>query len=223
MTNHFPSSQASGTSAQVPAARLRKPTVKDPRLVIGILLVALSVWIGTWAVGNAKQLDIAYVAANPLVPGQPIKASDLRPVELNLAGQSSHYLRKGIEAGETVIAVRAIGAGEVIPVDALTSQDSVNSRIVALPIAEDLSKTISVGSQVDLWHIPKANSGEETAPREVAKGLYVSEIPDSGGAFSVSSGRIVHVVVPVAGVPDVLAALKEDGTLTLLSIPGGRS
>lgn len=204
------------------APRLRKPSIRDPKLIIGVLLIALSVMVGSWAVNDAKGLSVAYVAVKPLIPGQPFTSEDVKAVELNLAGQSGRYLSAALEQGETAIALRAIGENEIIPLDAITSQANSDTRIVALPISEDLSQSIIVGSQVDLWHIPKSglvDGGSE--PKEVARGLYVSEVPGSEGAFSVGSGKIVHVVVPTTQVSAVLSAVKEEGSLTLLSIPGG--
>jgi len=54
------------------AARLRKPSWRDSRLVVGLVLVLLSMAIGAKVIASADDTVPMYAAAAALVPGQPV-------------------------------------------------------------------------------------------------------------------------------------------------------
>jgi hypothetical protein len=54
------------------AARLRKPSWRDSRLVVGLVLVLLSMAIGAKVIASVNDTVPMYAAAAALVPGQPV-------------------------------------------------------------------------------------------------------------------------------------------------------
>ncbi|WP_418605469.1 hypothetical protein [Georgenia sp. SUBG003] len=59
------------------ARRMRRPTWRDPRLGVGVVLVAASVALGTWAVRDAAATVEVYAARDALTPrrhGRPRRA-----------------------------------------------------------------------------------------------------------------------------------------------------
>src|SRR3954452_20167145 len=58
------------------AARLRRPGWRDPRLLVGVVMVAASVALGSWAVQSAQTTVPVYVARDALVPGQRLEPDD---------------------------------------------------------------------------------------------------------------------------------------------------
>ncbi len=206
------------------ATRLRRPTVKDPRLVVGILLVALSVWLGVWAVDNAKDLSVAYVAAQPIVAGQAVTQEHLRPVEVNLAAQGSQYVSVPLDADHNYIATTTIGEGQFVPTGSLVRDQAYATRVIAISTSTVLPRNVTVGATVELWAAPKAAaSGDDPAPTLVATDLVVAQLPATDQGFSASSGQTVHVVVSAEQVSDVVAASMGDMTLSLLSYPKDES
>lgn len=205
------------------ATRLRRPTVKDPRLVVGILLVALSVWLGVWAVDNAKDLSVAYVAAQPIVAGQAVTQEHLRPVEVNLAAQGSQYVSVPLDADHNYIATTTIGEGQFVPTASLAHDQTYATRVVALSTSTVLPSNVTVGTTVELWAAPRGASPNEAPPSLIASDLVVAQLPSSDQGFSAASGQTVHVVVPAEQVSDVLAVSMGDMTLSLLSYPKDES
>ena len=67
-----------------PAPRLSKPSWKDPRLLIGILLVLASVAGVVALVGNADSTVPMYAAKDALVVGQKITAESFTVVQVQL-------------------------------------------------------------------------------------------------------------------------------------------
>src|SRR5690606_16889177 len=77
------------------AARMRRPSWRDPRLGVGILLVVASVALGSWVVARADATVTVYQAAQALTPGEPVDVEDLRPVQIRLDGVEETYLVPG--------------------------------------------------------------------------------------------------------------------------------
>ncbi|WP_435300566.1 SAF domain-containing protein [Timonella sp. A28] len=209
--------------------RLKKPTVKDPRLVVGIILVATAVWLGSWVVEDAKSLKPVFVASKSFAPGQAITRDDLRIVEVNIGSQSSQYLTGTLQADERLVATQPITEGEFIPVASVADEDTSQSKVIAINIAERLPDIAQVGSTVDLWFTADTKTSglsentQETKPELVAENLYVSQLPDTQNSFNASATQTIHVVVPAEQINDVLGSRQKSGTLALLMSPGSMS
>ncbi|WP_029068439.1 SAF domain-containing protein [Jonesia quinghaiensis] len=209
----------SGTPAAFTAPRMRQPSLKDPRLSIGIVLVALSVWLGAWALDTGRTLETAYIPARTIQAGEEITANDLQPIDVELGQQLSSYLTpENLTPGS--VALEPLRQGQLIPIVATGSPDDVTSRIIAVPITGQLPAQVNAGSIVDLWFAPaQDNTGETEDPTSVATGLTVAQIPEEGGAFGVGTNSYLHVVVPEDNIADVLAATQTKGALTALPVP----
>ena len=213
------------------AARLRRPGARDPRLLGGILLVAVAVALGSRVVSQAAVTVPALVAAETLVPGDPVHADALRVREVRLddALVGAYLLvPPGSEPADVMdpgaVVLRSIGAGELVPRSALGEARSVDLRPVAVTPSTRLGSDVRAGSLVDLWFVPAVRSGDPDAtaapPRRLADALTVAEVDDAGGAFAMGGAVTVHVLVPQERLADVLAATALDGSLTLVAVPG---
>src|SRR5699024_2797783 len=98
--------------APAPALRLQRPGWKDPRLVVGVLLVALSVALGSWTVRAARQTVPVLAAATDLPAGHVLADGDLRPVEVALGTTGEQYLGDRSPVTGTILA-RSVRAGEL--------------------------------------------------------------------------------------------------------------
>ncbi|MFC8734563.1 SAF domain-containing protein [Luteimicrobium sp. NPDC057192] len=208
--------------------RLRRPTWRDPRLLVGCALVAGSVALGATVVSSARDTAPVYVAAHDLVPGDPVEASDLRVVDVNLGGEASRYLAPegdGLTAGS--VATSVVRSGELVPRTALGKESDVTVRAVAVPVSGTLSDRVRTGSTVDVWFVPKAASGtvvaggadDAGAPRRLTQGAVVAQVDEPGSSLVVGGQTTVQVLVRPGDLPAVLAALAADGTVTV--VPGG--
>lgn len=204
------------------ARRLRKPTVKDPRLIVGVLLVALSVWLGVWAVNDARELSVAYVAKSSFVVGQQVTQEDLQAVEVNLASIGGQYLTAPLNEDESYFASQGVQSGGLVPIVALNTSLQFTTRVLPINIGSELPAEAEVGSAVDLWATPsRVESATTLEPTLVAESLTISQLAGGSGAFSASRGQTVQVVVPEDLVSKVLAATAGDVELSLLVRPQG--
>lgn len=81
-----------GHVTAVAAARLKKPSWKDPRLLIGILLVLVSIAGVIALVGSADRTTQVYTAREDIAVGQVVAAADLSIVNVRLDDVESGYV-----------------------------------------------------------------------------------------------------------------------------------
>jgi hypothetical protein len=204
-----------------PAPRLRAPSWRDRRLVVGVLLVLASVLLGSWVVGTADRTRPVWAAASTLAPGDPVREGSLRVVRVHLDGDAAAYLPADRALPEHLVALRTVGAGELLPGTAVGDAARLDRRAVGLPVASPLPRGLVKGAQVDVWVSgPSGPTGEERAtPRLLAPGAEVAEVASDDGAFG-SGSATVQVLLGQEELPDALAALADDARVALVVVPG---
>lgn len=214
-----------GDELPKPAARrLQRPSWRDSRLVVGVLLVLLATVGGAAAMRHYDHSIEVLQAAHPLVPGQRIHGSDVHPVKVRIDRGSGTYLRadKPLPDGEIM---REVRAGELVPRSAVGRSGSARVKAVALPVDSAQSGNLVKGSVVDIWVSQKvrASNGQDSyaAPSRIITRAVVAQVPQAGGGFSVASDNgAVHVLVPDPSVADVLAAINQGGKVDLVPAAG---
>ncbi len=209
------------TTVSPPAVRLRRPGWRDPRLLGGLVLVALSVALGGYAVAAAGRTVPVLATPSALVPGDEVDLDALVVRQVRLAEAGDLYLRADRPGEGDLVAVRTVGPGEIVPRAALAPATALDVRSVSVTSRAALSEQVVPGASVDLWFVPDAGAGDPPGePRQLATGLTVAEVSDPGGAFSVSGAAAVHVLVPVDRLPEVLGALAADGAVEVVPVAG---
>ncbi|MCX0276102.1 hypothetical protein NLM24_36635 [Nocardia zapadnayensis] len=199
-----------------PADRLRAPRLRDPRLVIGALLVLLSV-LGTWfVVTRVADTTTVWAAARPLVPGGVLVPDDLVATEIRMSGDPGVYLSAdaAIPEGATVLA--AVAPGELVPASQLGSPDQLAGRVVALAVPDALPAAVRPGGAVDVWATdPEADPVD---PREVLTAVDVIAVDRETGDFS-TGDQVIEIFVPNSRLGDVMRALAEDHRISVVAVP----
>ena len=211
-----------GTAGDLPgpeARRLRRPGLRDPRLLTGIVLVALSAALGSWAVARAGRTVPVYATAVTLVAGDQVPADALLVRQVRLEDPGPYLLVEDGPPADLVV-LRTVGAGELVPRDAVGTAADQEWRPVAITPRAALPTTVGPGSLVDLWLVPdpKETVGE---PVELAAGLVVAEAVRPTGAFAATDAPTLHVLVPRTLLPTVLTALAGPGSVEVVAVPGG--
>ena len=97
-----------------PVMRLRKPRWKDPRLIVGIVLVVASVLMGALLVSRLSATTPVLVARSAIVPGQTIEASDFVVAEVRLGDHTERYAGSVEAVPDGAVAMQAVQEGEVV-------------------------------------------------------------------------------------------------------------
>jgi hypothetical protein len=202
------------------ASRLRRPGWRDPRLLVGGVLVALAAALGAWTVDQADRTVPVLVAHGVLTPGQPVSGERVGITRVHLT-DATRYLSPDESLPAGAVITRTVGDGELIPRSSIGDADRLGLRPVAVQVEATLAAGVRPGARVDLWYTPDRDSiAAGAAPHAVAEGLTVAEVGKESGGFSISSGSTVQVLVPTAELPAVLGALAADGSVTIVPIPG---
>lgn len=201
------------------ATRLRRPSYRDPRLVAGVLLVAGSVVAGTRAVQSFDASTPHYTAARALVPGERLKAADLRVVDVNLGATDSLYLKSAVPA-DGLLVTRGVGEGGLVPVDSVATGGDVGQQPVTLNVQSAGVSGLNPGDLVDVWvaGVDPDKSSRFLKPSLLVRSAQLRSVGRGGSALTVSGNdAAVSVVVPQARVADLLDASANGARISLVA------
>lgn len=130
------------------AARLRRPSWKDTRLVVGVLLVLGSILLGSAVVSAADDRVPVYAAARTLVPGEKVTEKDLVRVDVQLAEGGPAYLAADGTVPGGMVATRTVGKGELLPQSAVGSVRDADVEVVSVPVDAASATGLAAGDVV---------------------------------------------------------------------------
>ncbi|MFQ6172819.1 hypothetical protein ACK8HX_14510 [Oryzobacter sp. R7] len=209
------------------ASRLRAPSWRDSRLVVGVLLVLLSTVLGAVVVAGADDRVPVWAAKGPVAPGQRLTEAELVRVDVLLGDGAAAYLAADTALPADTWALRELRPGELVPASAVGGPERVGSQQVALLVDATSAATLARGSVVDVYVNRPATGttvgtptfeGPERALEAVAVVRVAGEDAVLGGA---TETRAVHVMVPRGEVRDLVADVDAGARITLVPVPGG--
>lgn len=211
------------SDVQVSAARLRRPSWRDSRLLVGVLIVVVSVVVGSRVMAMADRTVPVYAAAGTLPSGHVLARSDVTVVRVHLGSGAAAYLsaRRGLQRG--LVLARPIGAGELLPVAALGAPGSMTRRPVSIPVPAPLPVGLQPGSSVDLWSSAKDTAAGATgyrAPVRIATGAEVYAVTRAETGLA-AGGDGVQILLEEGELRAVLDALANGAKLAIVPAPGG--
>jgi hypothetical protein len=206
-----------------PAARLRRPSWRDPRFLIGVFLVLASVAVGSRVVAAADHTVPVYAARTTLAVGTPLRDDVLEVVRMRITGSSAAYLDAGqaVPAGQVLL--RAVGVGEPVPRSAVVPAASLDQRPVSIPMEGAPPEGVSAGGLVDVWASEKAvDAGQENyrPPELIAQRVAVFHVDQPDSSLGGDRNTVIEVLLPPEDLSPVLDALANDARLAVLPVPG---
>lgn len=210
------------------ASRLQKPSWKDARLLVGVLLVLAATVLGSLTVAAADDRVPMYAASGPLVPGQPLTVERLTRVDVQLGDASSGYLPAASPVPQGAYVLREVRPGELVPLSAIGDGDDVQVQPLTLTVDANSAAPLVVGSVVDVYVNPVAENGDATgrdfAGAELAlEAVSVAGLPQSGGRLGGGrSDQAVQVMAPKDQIRDLIGQVDLGARVTLVPVPGSR-
>ncbi len=210
-------------ASSVPAARLRKPSWRDPRLLIGLLLVVASVVSVVALVGAADSTIEVYAAKESISVGQKVTVDSLVKVRVRLGDAEGAYLVGSAEVPADVVALRLLPKGELVARSLLGRADALDRKPAALTIDQPLPKDAVVGSRVDVWvSLPDAHNGFAEA-KKMLTGAEIAELTQASTALGGSKSTQLQVLVSESELPPLLSALANKAKVAVVWNPGGKA
>ena len=204
-----------------PAPRARPAGWLDPRLLLGVLLVLASIVAGSRVLASADQSQQVWVVTRDLAPGAALGDADLTAGRVRLFDAAGRYVSALAAKPTGYVAVRGLGAGELLPVAAVARPGTEPPyRGVTVPVTRGhLPPDLRAGQQVDVYLTPDEHAHPSAPPRLVLAYLTVLDRPSEadlagGGASEVP----VLLQVRPEDVITLMAALAQ-GHVDLVRVP----
>lgn len=213
------------------AQRLRRPSWRDSRLLLGVVLVLASTAIGAWVVSRADERVPMYAAKSGLVAGQPLSAEDVVRVDVQLGSSADDYVSARTELPDESFALREVRAGELIPRTAVGPRDRATNQPVALQVDATSASTLRTGSVVDVYvNRPEQSATGAVGPtglqRLAGPELALERVTvvglseDDTVMGGLGDTRAVQVMVPRDRVQAIVGDVDLGARITLVAVPG---
>lgn len=192
----------------------------DPRLLIGIVLIAAST-TGVWAlVSGLDDAVEVYVVRETVTPGTRIDAADLVAESVRLGPTASRYLAPGELPEKGLVVTRTVEAGELVPRSAVDDADRASLATVVVPSRGALPSGLDTGATVDVWAARQMERGDYEPPAVLVAGAEIAGIQEPEGM--VDSGTVsVELLIPREKVAALLEALAAGDAIDLVPARAG--
>ncbi|NEA30962.1 hypothetical protein G3I17_04655 [Streptomyces sp. SID13031] len=140
-----------------PTLRTRRARWKDGRLLLGVLLVAMTALAGAKLLSAADDTTAVWAAKRDIPIGTTISGDDLTTMNVRFTSNDAagQYVAADAELKGLVV-TRPINKGEFVPRGAATTKADNERTELPLSIAAGrLPSDTAVGDQVDVWVVPK--------------------------------------------------------------------
>ena len=178
------------------AQRVPRAGWRDPRLWVGVAILAVSVVAGARLLSSADVSVPVWAAAGDLAVGAPVTAADLEQHRVRFADahQAEGYFTDS--APPDGVLLRGVGAGELLPRAAVG--EAAQSGTVQVPLSvepEQVPPSVGAGSVVDVYVL--GDSGPRGAQAEPAlSAVSVVDAPAIEDSFVASGRRQLVLAVP---------------------------
>ncbi|MFF0344288.1 hypothetical protein [Kribbella sp. NPDC004875] len=189
-----------------PAQRNRKARWKDGRLVLGVLLVAVTALAGAKLLSSADDTTTILAAKHELRVGAPLTGDDLTTVRVRFTNgnDSGRYLSADANVKGLVVG-RTVGEGEFLPKDAAVPKSDQDRTEMPLSVATGhLPSDTAIGDIVDVWVTPK-DEGQSAKP--LWSSVRVLQIDSVKGVSGSTARRQVVIALASTDLPRIPAAL----------------
>ena len=203
------------------AARLKRPSWRDPRLLVGILLVLVSVAGVVFLVGSADRTTEVFAARDGIAGGERLTQDNVVRAKVRLGDTESQYITAESGLPEGVVAVQRIGENQLVPRASLGEVDELDRKPVAITIEETLPAQAVAGARVDVWvGQPDARNGF-SEPKLLLPGAEIAEVAAGSTALGSSKKTVLMVLVEDSHMPALLGAQANGARISVVWNPGG--
>ena len=205
------------------AKRLQRPSWKDSRLVVGVLLVLLAATLGAKAVSSADDRVPHYVAADNLAAGDPVTAASFTRVDVRLDDAVADYQLADAAVPEGKFLLRDLRKGELVPSSAVGSAQDLTTQRLTVRVDAVSATGLAKGSVVDVYVSAVPVGAPTRAKPAAAKALQsvsVAEVLTGSGGFGSNATTSVQLYVPKDKVQSIVEAIDAESTLTLVPVAG---
>lgn len=199
------------TASASPAMRFRRPGWRDPRLVVGVLLVCLSVVLGAQLLSGRDDVTQVWAVGEAVAAGATLSSDDVRPAGVRFADadDAARYVAATDPLAEGTVVTRDLAAGELVPLAALVQGEQ--AALLEVPLAVPgggLPAGLAAGDRVDVWTVPLARTATRSPRAEQAlTAVPVLRVGGDGMGSVGGADATRQVVVGVEATTDLTRTL----------------
>lgn len=217
-----------GGLASPPAVRARTPGWRDPRLWVGVAIVAVSVVVGARLFAAADDSVPVWAVAADMGAGDLVGADDLTVQRVRFADADDldRYYRADEELPADLRLVRGVGDGELLPRAATGAGEGAEHMHLSIEVAPGRVPTsVAAGSVVDVFVLGPPAGDRGTGPDSFGPALEevtVVDAPTPAEGFGATPGvRQLVLAVPEGGVEEFyrLVSRYDDPRLSVVRRP----
>ncbi|TCM45354.1 SAF domain-containing protein [Kribbella sp. VKM Ac-2568] len=204
-----------------PTLRNRRARWKDGRLLLGVLLVAITALGGAKLLSAADDTTAIWAAERDLPAGTKLTSQDLTTVRVRFTSDSAAGQYVAADADlKGLVVTRAVSKGEFVPRQAAVTQADSERTELPLSIATGrLPADTVAGDHVDIWVVPKA---ADQPAKQLWAEVRVIQVDTAKGVAGGSSRRQVLVGLEPRELTRLPAALAMMSTGEPVLIRRGR-
>jgi hypothetical protein len=203
-------------------ARLEHQPWRDPRLILGVLLVLVSTVLGAAALAAAGSSTGYWAVRSEVRAGDPVKRSDLVRTEAHVPDDAGRHLMAADETFparlDELVWARDVGDGALVARAALADRRSTGVTELPLTVTAGAAPTdLEGGDRVDVWVGP--GPGDDAGQKSV-RVLRDVRVVSTGGSPSVRGGpsRTVLVDVSEAELSGSVVSTVAAGHVTMVRV-----
>lgn len=194
----------------------RKRVWFDPRLLIGLVLIAASV-AGVLAIVSSADATVAVLSARAdLVAGDRIDAGDLIATNVRLDGIGELYLLAEDVPADGLVVTKAVSEGELVPASAVGARAGVGLASIVVTINGQLPASITPGSTADLWASRQQDSSSFGPPSVIVSGATIVRVIESEALVTSGDVTTLEILVPRLRIARVLEAKANSDAMSLV-------
>ena len=203
--------------------RLRLRPWREPRLVLGILLVLAATVLGARLTSSGDEATRYWAVRSAVTPGDAVTEDVLEPTRLDLSGSAAaNYVRvdDAFDAplGELVWA-HELDAGALVSRTAVVPRDRRATGELPLNVAEGAAPAdLSRGDRVDVWVGPGPGDDPASGTERVLEAVRVLQTGDDASAVGGSLAQTVLVEVGEAQLGTEVVGVVATGHVTLVRV-----
>ena len=197
---------------EIPA---RRPAWRDPRLIVGLALIAVSIILTTSIVSAARGGATVYRATQAILPGDVLGSHNIAPTRLDV-DTSVYATADALAPGATVS--EEVAVGEILRVSAIADTSVETARRLVITVSDSLPSSVQAGDQLDLWRVQQA-SGGQSGQGAAHLGVRATLVRVLEQTTSIAAkGTRIEILVDEASVGAVLEATAGKNSLAALPV-----
>ncbi|MBC9225753.1 hypothetical protein GL325_05405 [Aeromicrobium sp. 636] len=157
---------------------------RNPRLLMGAVLVLTSAVAGGWLVATARDSTDYWLVRAEVKAGEPVRADQLAPVSGRVESAGSGTLlptEYGVPRG---VWARDVGAGTLMTRDAVHRGVEPGRQLAMALTAGSAPPDLETGDRVDVWAGPGETGDGAASTRRVLSDVAVVSVSASDGTGS---------------------------------------